>query len=185
MVGEAIDGLAAALAAEMATPAETSNLEWINQEFDRAAEAGDLDALAETDLRFHEAIAAASHNALLINFVNHIHQLVRRFRTTTFAHPGRAEEAVAAHRALVQAIAEHDTERSRAIAMQDMAVARRTGSACCRRKARAQSMPLPRQEPDSGRMARPSAHSGKTVLHCLTKLEQYCIQRIPKIPKLV
>ena len=125
VVREAIDGLAAALAAEMATPAETSNLEWINQEFDRAAEAGDLDALAETNLRFHEAIAAASHNALLISFVNHIHQLVRRFRTTTFAHPGRAEEAVAAHRALVQAIAEHDTERSRAIAMQDMAVARR------------------------------------------------------------
>jgi DNA-binding GntR family transcriptional regulator len=125
VVREAIDGLAAALAAEMATPAEISNLEWINEQFARAAEAGDFDALAETNLRFHEAIAAASRNALLINFVKHIHRLVRRFRSTTLGYPGRAMEAVAAHRALVQAIAAHDAERARMIAMQDMAVARR------------------------------------------------------------
>jgi DNA-binding GntR family transcriptional regulator len=125
VVREAIDGLAAALAAEMATPAEISNLESINEQFARAAEAGDLDALAETNLRFHEAVAAASRNALLIGFVKYIHRLVRRFSTTTFAHPGRAMEAAAAHRAIVQAIAEHDSERARAIAMNDMAVARR------------------------------------------------------------
>jgi DNA-binding GntR family transcriptional regulator len=125
VVREAIDGLAAALAAEMATPAEISNLEWINEQFARAAEAGDLDALAETNLRFHEAVAAASRNALLISFVKHIHRLVRRFRTTTLGYPGRAMEAVAAHRSLVQAIAARDAERARMIAMQDMAVARR------------------------------------------------------------
>ena len=125
VVREAIDGLAAALAAEMATPAEISNLEWISQQFASAADAGDLDGLAESNLRFHEAIAAASHNALLISFVKLIHRLVRRFRTTTFAHPGRAAEAAAAHHALVQAIAEHDAEKARAIAMKDMAVARR------------------------------------------------------------
>jgi DNA-binding GntR family transcriptional regulator len=124
VVREAIDGLAAALAAEMATPAEISNLESINEQFGRAAEAADLDALAETNLRFHEAIAAASRNALLISFVKHIHRLVRRFRTTTFEYPGRAAEAVEAHRALVQAIAAGDAERAQAIAMQDMAVAR-------------------------------------------------------------
>jgi DNA-binding GntR family transcriptional regulator len=125
VVREAIDGLAAALAAEMATPAEISNLEWISEQFARAAEAGGLDALAETNLRFHEAIAAASRNALLIAFVKHIHRLVRRFHTTTFGHPGRAEEAAAAHRAVVQAIADRDPERARAMAMKDMAVARR------------------------------------------------------------
>jgi len=125
VVREVIDGLAAALAAEMATPAEISNLEGFNEEFARAAEAGDLAALAETNLHFHEAIAAASRNALLLSFVKRIHRLVRRFSTTTFAHPGRASEAVAAHRSLVHAIAEHDSERARSIAMKDMAVARR------------------------------------------------------------
>jgi DNA-binding GntR family transcriptional regulator len=125
VVREAIDGLAAALAAEIATPAEITNLEWLNEQFARAAAANDLDALAETNLRFHEALAAASGNALLISFVNHIHRLVRRFRSTTFAHPGRAAEAVAAHRALLEAIAAHNVERARAIATADMAVARR------------------------------------------------------------
>jgi DNA-binding GntR family transcriptional regulator len=125
IVREAIDGLAAALAAEMATPAEISNLDWINQQFTSAAEAGDLATLAETNLRFHEAIAAASRNALLITFVKHIHRLVRRFSTTTFAHPGRAAEAAAAHQSLVQAIADRDSDRARAIAMKDMAIARR------------------------------------------------------------
>jgi DNA-binding GntR family transcriptional regulator len=125
VVREAIDGLAAALAADMATPTEIFNLELITEQFARAAEEGDLDALAETNLHFHEAIAAASRNALLIGFVKHIHRLVRRFRTTTFGYPGRAAEAAEAHRALVRAIAEHDAERARAIAMKDMAVARR------------------------------------------------------------
>jgi DNA-binding GntR family transcriptional regulator len=125
VVREAIDGLAAALAAEMATPAEISNLEWVNQQFASAAEAGDLATLAETNLRFHEAVAAASHNALPITFVKHIHRLVRRFSSTTFAHPGRAAEAAAAHQSIIQAIGEHDTERARTIAMKDMAVARR------------------------------------------------------------
>jgi DNA-binding GntR family transcriptional regulator len=125
VVREAIDGLAAALAAEMATPAEIANLVSINEQFARAAEEGDLDTLAETNLRFHEAIAAASRNALLISFVKHIHRLVRRFRTTTFGHPGRAAQAAEAHRALVQAIADHDAERARTTAMKDMAVARR------------------------------------------------------------
>lgn len=124
VVRSAIDGLAAALAAEMATPAEISNLEWINEQFARAAEANDIAALAEINLRFHEAIAHASQNALLISFVNHIHRLVRRFSTTTFAHPGRAAEAVAAHRQLVAAITNRDPELARRIAMDDMTVAR-------------------------------------------------------------
>ena len=135
VVREAIDGLAAALAAEMATPAEISNLEWINEQFARAAEEGDFDALAEINLRFHETLAAASRNALLISFVKHIHRLVRRFHSTTFSHPGRAAEAVAAHRDLVQAIADRDAERARAIAMQDMATARRIRVAMLQRVA--------------------------------------------------
>ena len=124
VVREAIDGLAAALAAEMATPAEISNLEWISDQFAQAAEAGDLEALADINLRFHEAIAQASGNALLITFVKHIHRLVRRFRSTTFAHPGRAAEAAEAHRRLVKAIADGDSEQARSIAMNDMSVAR-------------------------------------------------------------
>lgn len=124
VVRAAIDGLAAALAAEIATPAEISNLTWINDQFALAAEAGESAELAEINLRFHEAIVQASQNDLLISFVNHIHRLVRRFSSTTFAYPGRVEGAKEAHTQLIQAIADRDPERARQIAMDDMTVAK-------------------------------------------------------------
>jgi DNA-binding GntR family transcriptional regulator len=124
VVREAIDGLAAALAAEHASPAEIRNLESINEQFAQAAAVNDLAALAEINLRFHEAIVQASQNDLLISFVKHIHRLVRRFRSTTFAYPDRAAGAVEAHRRLVNAIARRDADLARQLAMEDMATAR-------------------------------------------------------------
>jgi DNA-binding GntR family transcriptional regulator len=124
VVREAIDGLAAALAAEHASPAEIKHLEAINEQFAQAAAVNDLAALAEINLRFHEAIVQASQNDLLISFVKHIHRLVRRFRSTTFAYPDRASGAVEAHRRLVNAIADRDADLARQIAMEDMATAR-------------------------------------------------------------
>ena len=104
VVREAIDGLAAALAADMATPTEIFNLELITEQFARAAEEGDLDALAgPADRDVVDYVLFESREG----------------------YPGRAMEAAEAHRALVRAIAEHDAERARAIAMKDMAVARR------------------------------------------------------------
>jgi DNA-binding FadR family transcriptional regulator len=96
----------------------------LSQRFARAAVAGDVDALAEINLQFHEAIAQASQNALLIEFVLLIHRSVRRFPTTTFSHPGRALEAAEAHHALVDAIAAGDGALARQIAEVDMIKAR-------------------------------------------------------------
>jgi DNA-binding GntR family transcriptional regulator len=124
VVREAIDGLAASLAAASATPADIAQLNMLSERFARAAAAEDIAALAEINLQFHEAIAESSQNALLIEFVLLIHRSVRRFPTTTFAHPGRAAEAAAAHRALVDAIAVGDGERARQIAAADMHKAR-------------------------------------------------------------
>jgi DNA-binding FadR family transcriptional regulator len=75
-------------------------------------------------LRFHEAIAHASGNALLISFVAHIHRLVRRFGTTTFAYPGRAQVACEVHAHLLQALANHDAPLAQQIASDDMTAAR-------------------------------------------------------------
>ncbi|HET7093936.1 MAG TPA: GntR family transcriptional regulator, partial [Thermomicrobiales bacterium] len=121
---EAIDGLAASLAAASATPADLAQLTMLSDRFTRAAAAGDSAALAEINLHFHEAIAHTSQNALLIEFVLLIHRSVRRFPTTTFSHPGRAREAADAHRALVDAIAAGDGARARQIAEADMFKAR-------------------------------------------------------------
>ena len=124
VVRAAIDGLAASLAAESATPADIAHLKMLSERFADAAAAHDVEALAEINLQFHEAIAQSSQNALLIEFVLLIHRSVRRFPTTTFSHPGRAAGAAAAHRALVDAIAAGDGALAREIAEADMIKAR-------------------------------------------------------------
>jgi DNA-binding GntR family transcriptional regulator len=124
VVRAAIDGLAASLAAESATPADLANLTMLSERFAQAAAADDVAGLAEINLQFHEAIAQTSQNALLIEFVLLIHRSVRRFPTTTFAHSGRAAEAAEAHQALVETIAAGDSVRARQIAEADMSKAR-------------------------------------------------------------
>jgi DNA-binding GntR family transcriptional regulator len=124
VVRESIEGLAAYLVAQTATPAEIAELESLRDRFTDAANANDIVSLAAINLQFHETLASFSRNTLLMEFVQHIHRLVRRFGKTTFAHPGRAESASNAHRELVAAIARHDADRAMQIAKADMAVAR-------------------------------------------------------------
>ena len=116
--------LAAFLAARSATPGDVAHLASINSEFARAAERGDTAEMARLNLEFHTAIAAAARNSLLVQFLEHIHHLVRRFPGTTFQHPGRPKSAIEEHEQIIDAIRAGDAERARAIASESMATAR-------------------------------------------------------------
>lgn len=128
LVRGALDGMAAFLAAERATPADVTQLQWINAAFTEAAadpiDANKLATLAAVNLQFHEAIASMSHNLVLLNHVNQIHSLVRRFRSTTFVTSGRPQVSVTEHQQIIAAIANHDAKRARELAEQHMAAAR-------------------------------------------------------------
>jgi DNA-binding GntR family transcriptional regulator len=127
VVREASDGLAAYLAALHATPTDISRLEWINQQFSAAASAAnhDLTELAALNLRFHEALAEASKNTLLMKFVKQVHNIVRRFGNTTFRDPERVRITAVEHARLVEAIKAGDAELARAVAVEHTAEARR------------------------------------------------------------
>lgn len=120
----AIDGLAAALAAEHATPADVSTLSWINEQFAAAAHANDIRAMADLNLQFHEAVGKAARNSLLSNVMRQIHHIVRRYRSTTFTEPGRGLKSVEEHRAVIDAIGARDAARARSLAETHMATAR-------------------------------------------------------------
>lgn len=124
VVRENLDGLAAFLAAQFATPGDVAHLASINGEFARAGELSDAREMARLNLEFHTAIAAVSRNSLLVQFLESIHHLVRRFPGTTFQHPGRAGEAIQEHEQLIAAIRARDAERARCIAAESMAKAR-------------------------------------------------------------
>src|SRR5262249_32681022 len=85
---------------------------------------GDANEMARLNLEFHTAIAASARNSLLVQFLEHIHHLVRRFPGTTFQHPGRATSAIEGHEQLIAAIRAGHAETARRIAPQRIATSR-------------------------------------------------------------
>src|SRR5437867_6704541 len=120
-VREVIDGLAARLAAHGCLPTDLDHLSWLNRRLRKAAEERDLRLMVELNIEFHEAVARASRNALLLQFMRQIHDWVRRFSETTFAYRGRATEAVKEHEALLDALKRHDSDAAERIARAHMA----------------------------------------------------------------
>ncbi len=125
VVRENLDGLAAHLAAQFATPSDIATLIAINEEFAGTAREGNVKAMADLNLQFHEAIARIARNSLLSQFLTQIHHQVRRIPGTTFQHPGRAASAVEEHARIIEAIQDRDAERARQLATESMATARR------------------------------------------------------------
>ena len=123
-VREVIDGLAARLAAEGCLPGDLEHLVWLNRRLRKAGDQHDYKLMLELNIEFHEAIARASRNGLLLQFMRQIHDWVRRFPDTTFSYRGRAAEAAREHDALLEALARRDPDGAERIARQHMARAR-------------------------------------------------------------
>jgi DNA-binding GntR family transcriptional regulator len=135
-VRAALDGLAASLAAEQATPPDRARLRWINQQIGDAAAQSDYARMAELNIELHEAMCEAAHNGMLGHFMRQIHDWVRRFgeTETTFSYVGRAIEAVAEHERILDAIEAGDAERAGSLAREHMNRAREVRIAMLRER---------------------------------------------------
>jgi len=101
-----LEGLAAQLAAQHAAPEEIRILqEMVVQD---EAIVDDPAALARANRRFHRQIHLASHNRYLIRQLESVHRTMALLTTTSLAAEGRGVDAVAEHRAIVDAIATRD-----------------------------------------------------------------------------
>ena len=89
-----------------------------------AGEQGDFVTMARLNLEFHEQLATASGNAFLLQMLIAVHDRVRRFPGTTFAHGQRWREAVEEHGALLTALRSRDPEASAKLARAHMNSAR-------------------------------------------------------------
>lgn len=119
-VRQAIDGLAARLAAHAALPLHLVQLRRLNDDLRAAAEAGDFEVMAAMNIRFHEALCHASRNGLLLHFLQQVHDRVHRFPGTTFSEPNRALEAVREHEDLIDAIVRGDATSAERVAVEHM-----------------------------------------------------------------
>jgi len=112
----ALEGLAAALAAERITEEELEHLERLLVKIAECIEANDLKSLVDVDTEFHDTLYKACRNERLVQIVSHLREQIQRFRTTSLASPGRMRYALEEHRKIVEAVSERNIEMARAIA---------------------------------------------------------------------
>lgn len=126
---EALEGMAARLAAEAMT---TGEIEQLSDLLDRheqsiAADDGQHYLQDEGDVDFHYRLAAGSHNAVLVGMLcDELYQIVRLFRHRFSSVRGRPVTALSEHRAIVDALRERDGELAELLMRRHIAKARRS-----------------------------------------------------------
>jgi DNA-binding GntR family transcriptional regulator len=101
---EALEGMAARLAAENAGTLDLANLRAVQQDLEAAFGVGNRDRLRHFNGEFQLAVFKAAHNDFLYDLLKSLQEKIRNQRTMTIREPGRDEEVVAFCRDLLHAI---------------------------------------------------------------------------------
>jgi len=113
---EALEGMAARLAAERAGHVELTTLRAMVDEMKPLQVSGDLKKLRGLTGEFQLALFRASHNTTLFRLLKHLQEQIRQFTGTTLSQPGRAKEAVTYCKNLLAAIERRDGDEAERIA---------------------------------------------------------------------
>ena len=115
-VREALEGMAARLAAENATPGEIDEIREMLDDMEAVRQRGDVAALRPLTGEFHQLICRAAHNERLLQSLKSLLEHVRQMRTSTLYVAGRPVEALKEHRDLLAAIVARDPGRAEELA---------------------------------------------------------------------
>ncbi len=110
VVRSELEGLAARLAAQHATPEEVRVLQGMVAHDRQLVD--DPGQLARANRRFHKQIHLASHNRYLIDQLDLVHRSMALLATTSLAADGRGVKALEEHAEIVEAIGAGDGERA-------------------------------------------------------------------------
>lgn len=102
--------LCARLAAERVTAVEIDDLRSVAAAFDAAVLTRDMPLIMNCDRLFHERIAAASGNSILIEILKVLHARSQRFWAISLASEGHMAEVTVEHHEIVAALAAHDAD---------------------------------------------------------------------------
>jgi DNA-binding GntR family transcriptional regulator len=115
---EALEGMAARLAAENATRAEIDELHALFEDMEAVAARGDIALVRRLTGEFHLLVCRASHNKRLIQSLQGLLDHVRQAQSSTLYMPGRPADALKEHRALLRAIEKRDPDLAETLARQ-------------------------------------------------------------------
>jgi DNA-binding GntR family transcriptional regulator len=113
---EALEGMAARLAAENATPSEIADIRDLFEDMEAVHRRGDIKALRKLTGEFQSLVHRASHNSRLSQCLKGLQDHVRQIQSSTLFLPGRATHALAEHRALIRALEQRDGDLAEKLA---------------------------------------------------------------------
>lgn len=114
-VRDVLEGLAARLAAQHASPAEIAAMQDLLQRQARSHE-DDLPALARLNRLFHDIVYRAARNRYLVEVLDSFESSLALLPGTTYIAPGRAASAMKEHAEMVEAIERRDPAGAEALA---------------------------------------------------------------------
>jgi GntR family transcriptional repressor for pyruvate dehydrogenase complex len=135
----------AALAAEQATDADLTELGHLISRGEQLFVGGDWATYAATDAAFHEALAAATHNELIVAISAALHNLMRNWLNADGRHR-LLVDSPSSHRMVYDAVAARDPQRAR----EAMAVHLKLANDALLRLSAAQPGPARSSAQDSG-----------------------------------
>lgn len=106
---------AAAGAAELLSDEDIEDLRGCVARMRRATEEQDIDLFVEADLRFHDLIMQRSGNIFLSALFDPITRVLAEHRTRTSRIPVIQRNAIEEHQAVLEALAERDAAKARAV----------------------------------------------------------------------
>jgi len=115
---EALEGLAARLAASRRTETDLARLQVVSQLAQQAVADGDVARAGKMNSEFHFLIWRIAGNRPLQRAINGVHEAVQRFPQNTLAYPGRLEESVKEHADILAAIRDRDHTAAEQIAIE-------------------------------------------------------------------
>jgi DNA-binding GntR family transcriptional regulator len=115
---EALEGLAARLAASRRTEIDLARLEALSQRAQQAVEEADVPRAGKLNAEFHFLIWRIAGNRPLLRAIDGVHQSVQRFQQNTLLYPGRLEQSVAEHTQMLDAIRNRDQVAAEQIAIE-------------------------------------------------------------------
>ncbi|MGJ9413718.1 FadR/GntR family transcriptional regulator [Aeromicrobium sp. CF4.19] len=109
---DALETKIAALAAQRRTASDLEAIQHALDEMEAEIDGGDRGVVG--DEKFHAAVTAASHSALLAEMMRTISDLVRESRIESLSQPGRPQDSLAGHRRIAESIAAGDPDAAAA-----------------------------------------------------------------------
>jgi DNA-binding GntR family transcriptional regulator len=105
-----LEGRCAYEAALKATPADLKELKRLHEQLERHAAAGNIEAYYRANHVFHSKVQALAANRWLDRATNELRRFMRLLRGRQLQRPGRLEESIGEHRALLAALEARDAD---------------------------------------------------------------------------